>query len=146
VSAPQDPPPLRIPPPDTVRRAAFLVLVEAAGLLVLSVAGVVSGWNAPETSLGRLAAQTGYYVVLAVLVGACALALLDGRRWGRTPALLLQVVMIAIGVWLIAPSGRWFWGPVVIAFGVAAGSQLLSRSANAWIEKFPTPFGPEPGR
>ncbi|GAA1997972.1 hypothetical protein JL107_11215 [Nakamurella flavida] len=146
MSAPLDPPPLRIPPPDSVRRGAWLVLLEAAGLLVLAVAGVVSGWGDAETSFGRLAAQTGYYVVLAVLVGACALALLDGRRWGRTPAFLVQVVMVLIGVWLIVPSQRWFWGPVVIALGVVTGTQLLSRSANAWIERFPTPFGPEPRR
>lgn len=124
----------------------MLVLVEAAGLVVLAVAGVISGWGAAQTSVGRLAAQTGYYLVLAVLVGACAVALLQGRRWGRTPALLVQVVMVAIGVWLIVPSGRWFWGPAVIALGVATGAHLLSRSANAWIERFPTPFGPEPGR
>lgn len=146
MSAPQDPPPLRIPPPDTVRRAAYLVLAEAAGLLVLSVTGLISGWGAPETSVGRLAAQTGYYVVLAVLIGACALALLGGRRWGRTPAFLVQVVLVLVGVWLIVPSERLFWGPVVIVLGVVTGAQLLSRSANAWIERFPTPFGPEPGR
>ena len=139
-----DPPPISIPPPRPVRVAAVLVLLEALGLAVLAGVNLVSGLS-ESLSVGRTLAQAAYYLVLAAAVACCAAGLLCGRRWARTPSLVAQVVVSAIGVWLIAPSGQLLWGPVLVLAGGAGAALLLSRPANAWISRFPLPFA-EPDR
>ncbi len=134
-----DPPPISIPPPRPVVVAAVLVLVEAVGLLFLAGTTLVSGL-AEDIAVGRTLAQTGYYVVLAALLALCAGAVLRGRRWGRTPCLVTQIVLVLIGVWLIAPSGQFGWGIGLIALGGVSGYLLISKPANAWINRFPLPF------
>lgn len=139
VSVPADPPPISIPPPQPVKVAGVLVLIEGVGLLVLAAATLVSGLS-EGIAVGRTLAQTGYYVVIALLLAAGANGLLRGRRWGRTPCLVAQVVLVLIGIWLIAPSGQYGWGFGLIALGGVTGYLLVSRPANAWINRFPLPF------
>ncbi len=139
-----DPPPISIPPPAAVRVAAVLVLVEALGLVVLAGVNLVSGLR-EGLAVGRTLAQVGYYLVLAAALAFCASGLLRGRRWGRTPSLVAQVVTVAIGVWLIAPSGQLLWGALLVLVGLAGAVLLLSKPANAWVNRFPLPFA-EPDR
>jgi hypothetical protein len=136
---PADPPPVVIPPPRPVVVAAAVVLVEALGLVVLALTTLVSGLN-ENIAIGRTLAQTAYYLVLAVLLAASALALLRGRRWGRTPALVAQAVLLLIGIWLIAPSAQYIVGGVLVVLACLAGYLLLSRPATAWVNRFPLPF------
>ena len=138
-----DPPPITIPPPRPVQIAGILVLLEAVGLLVLAGATLVSGLT-EDIAVGRTLAQTAYYVVLALALAACAGGVLRGRRWGRTPCLIVQIVLLAIGVWLIAPSGQIGWGIALIVIAGVTGYLLVSKPANAWINRFPLPFSGEP--
>ncbi len=131
--------PIIIPPPRPVVIAAWLVMLESAGLVVLAVATLVSGLG-EGIAVGRTLAQTAYYLVLAVLLVACATAVLRGRRWGRTPCLVVQVVIFAIGVWLIAPSARYGAGVALVVLAGVTGYLLLSKAASAWISRFPVPF------
>ncbi len=71
--------------------------------------------------------------------------MLRGRRWGRTPCLVVQIVLVLIGVWLVAPSGQFGWGIALIVLGGVTGYLLVSKPANAWINRFPLPFA-EPDR
>lgn len=144
VTTEPDPPPISIPPPRPVVVAAYLVMVEAAGLVVLSGVNLVSGLS-ENLSVGRTLAQVAYYLVLAAALAFCAGGLLRGRRWARTPGLMAQLVVLAIGVWLIAPSGQYLWGPLLVLVGTSGAALLLSRPANAWISRFPLPFA-EPDR
>jgi hypothetical protein len=139
VSVPADPPPISIPPPRSVAVAGVLVLVEAAGLIVLAVTTVISGLSTGG-SLGRTVAQGGYYVLLAGLLALCATAVLRGRRWGRTPCLLAQLIAIGVGIYLALPSGRVVLGVLLIAFAGATGYLLINRIATDWVNRFPLPF------
>jgi cell division protein FtsW (lipid II flippase) len=139
-----DPPPISIPPPRPVLLAAVLVLLEAVGLLALAVATLVSGLT-EDIAIGRTLAQFAYYVVLAALLVLCAGAVLRGRRWGRTPCLVVQVVLVLIGVWMVAPSGQYGWGITLIALGGVTAYLLVNKPASAWINRFPLPFA-EPDR
>jgi hypothetical protein len=139
VSVPADPPPISIPPPRPVVIAGYLVVLEALGVLVLAVVNVASGISS-DSPIGRTLAQGAYYVVLALLLLACASGVLRGRRWGRTPSLIAQIVLVAVGVWLIAPSGQFGWGIALVVLGGITGYLLVSKAANAWTNKFPLPF------
>ena len=123
--------------------AAAAVLVEAVGLLALAIATLVSGLT-EDIAIGRTLAQTAYYVVLSALLVLCAGAVLRGRRWGRTPCLVVQVVLVLIGVWMVAPSGQYGWGITLIALGGVTAYLLVNKPASAWINRFPLPFaGPD---
>lgn len=129
-----------IPPPGTVRVAAILVALQGLGLLVLAGMTLSSGL-AHDAAVPQLAAQTAYFVVLGAAVILVASGLLRGRRWGRSPAIVVQVVVIAVGMWLAFPSGQLGRGLALIAMGAAALGLLFSPHANHWIRQFPTPFG-----
>ena len=122
--------------------AGVLVLLEAVGLFVLAGSTLVSGLT-EDIAVGRTLAQTAYYVALALALAACASGVLRGRRWGRTPCLIVQVMLVAIGVWLIAPSGQFGWGIGLVVVGGVTGYLLVSKPANAWINRFPLPFAGE---
>ena len=119
--------------------AGVLVLVEAVGLVVLAVTTLISGLT-EDIAVGRTLAQTGYYIVLALLFAVCAAAILRGRRWGRTPCLVVQAVLLLIAIWLIAPSGQYAVGIGLLVLAAVTGYLLLSKPANAWINRFPLPF------
>src|SRR6478735_6284279 len=70
VSVPVDPRPVVI--------AGLLVVIEAVGVLVLAVVNVLSGLSS-DSPIGRNLAQGAYYVVLALLLLACASGVLRGR-------------------------------------------------------------------
>lgn len=140
---PPDPPtdgPVSIPPPPAVRIAAILVAVQGLGLVVLAVATLFSG-IAHRADTAQLGAQVGYFVILGGALVLVAGGLLRGRRWARTPALVAQVVVIAVGMWMAFPSARLSQGLSVIGIGVLTFGLLVSPRANHWIKQFPTPFG-----
>ncbi|MTD12997.1 hypothetical protein GIS00_03430 [Nakamurella sp. YIM 132087] len=142
---PVDPPPVSIPPPTPVRIAGVSVLVQAAAVVVLAVIMVISGLG-NDADVGQLLAQGAYFVVLALAMAVCAAGLLRGRRWGRTPVIVLQIIVGAIGFYLAVPSGQLLPGLGLIVLAVATGGLLLTKQANDWISRFPSLFGPEPGR
>lgn len=114
-------------------------------MVVLATVVVVSGFS-NSAAVGQLLAQTAYYLVLAVAMGCCGVALLHGRRWGRTPTIVVQIILAAVGYWLAVPSGRVGWGVALMVLAGVTGGLLLTRPANDWISRFPALFGPEPDR
>lgn len=128
-----------ITPPPAIRWASILVAVQAAGLLVLAGFTVASGLSHDAHQV-QLFAQLGYFVVVALLLAAVATGLSRGRRWSRTPAIVVQIVVIAIGFWMAAPSGRITWGLGLIGMGVLTGALLIGRAGTAWIKSFPPLF------
>ncbi len=137
--------PVTIPPPASVRVAAALVALQGLGLWVLTGLMVASG-IAHHARGVQLAAQSAYFLVLGALLGLVAAGLLRGRRWARTPAVVAQLVIVAVGMWMAFPSGRLRWGIGLMVLGVVTGGMLVSPVANFWIRQFPRPFGPAPDR
>ncbi len=118
-----------------------MVGLQGLGLLVVAVVAVVSG-SSSHAAVGEMLAQAGYFLILAVLLAVVAGALIKGRRWGRTPAIVIQIIAVAIGFWLAVPSGQWPWGVALMLVAIVAGVLLVSPPANDWINRFPPMFGP----
>ena len=79
-------------------------------------------------------------MVLAALLALCASAVLRGRRWGRTPCLVVQIVLVADRRLAGRPERAVRLGDRVDRLGGVAGYLLVSKPANAWINRFPLPF------
>ena len=123
----------------------MLICVEAVGVVVLAVLIVRSGLR-NSAATGQLLAQAAFFVVCAAAMVICGLSLIGGRRWGRTPTIVVQIVVVATGYYLAVPSGRPGWGIALVVFAAVTGGLLLTKPANEWISRFPNLFGPEPRR
>lgn len=128
-----------------MRIAAVLVALQGAGLVVLAGMTLFSG-IAHGANTAQLGAQVAYFVILGGLLVLVCAGLLRGRRWARTPALVAEVVVFAVGMWMAFPSARLAPGLAIMALGAANFVMLVTPSANHWIRQFPTPFGIGEGR
>ena len=111
--------------PATLRVAAVVQAAEAALVLAATVlAGI-------DTAAGR-SYQTGSGIALTVIGAASAAALAvvavglaRARRWSRTPALLTQLFVGIVGIYLLQAS-RLDWGVLSVVLAVAGFAALLS--------------------
>ena len=143
VSTPVDPPPVSIPPPTSVRAAAWVAVAQSVIVVVVAVGVIVARQDA---DLKWALATAAYFVVLAVLIGAVGRGLLQGRRWARTPAIVVQIIFALTGFYLAVPSARVLPGIALIAIGAGTLALLLGKASNDWIRRFPSLFGPAPDR
>lgn len=132
--------PVTIPPPGTVRAAAVLVALQGLGLVILAGLTLASGVH-HHASGAQLGAQVAYFAILGAALMFVASGLLRGRRWARTPALVVQVVVFAVGMWMAFPSARLPQGLALLGVAALAFGLLVSPRANHWIKLFPAPFG-----
>jgi hypothetical protein len=131
---PDVPPPDRVSPPTAVRVAGFLIGVQGlfgggfAGYLVIRSG---SGSLGPTAVLGE--ATTFLLVGLALL--AIGAGLLRGRPWARTPAIVVQLLLLPAVYSLIGPSRQVAAGLVAGVVVLAALVSLLGEPARRWSER-----------
>ena len=111
--------------PATLRAAAVVQAAEAALVLAATVlAGI-------DTAAGR-SYQVGSGIALTVIGAASAAALAvvaaglaRARRWSRTPALLTQLFVGIVGIYLLQ-ANRLDWGVLSVVLAVAGFAALLA--------------------
>jgi hypothetical protein len=110
--------------PASLLAAAIVQAIEAAGVLVAAIlAGV-------DTSSGKsYHADSGIALTLIGIATAVALAyvtsgLARARRWSRTPALLTQLFVGIVGIYLVQ-GHRYDWGVPAVVLAVAGFAALL---------------------
>jgi len=123
--------------------AAVVQAAEAAGVLAASIlAGI-------DASAGRAYhADSGIALTLigagtAVALAAVAAGLARARRWSRTPAMLTQLFVGIVGIYLVQ-GHRYEWGGPAIALAVAGFVALFvppSMHALAGGPQAPAPRG-----
>jgi hypothetical protein len=102
--------------------------VQAAEAALVLAATVLAGI---DTAAGR-SYQTGSGIALtligaasAVALAAVAAGLARARRWSRTPALLTQLFVGIVGIYLLQ-ANRLDWGVLSVVLAVAGFAALLS--------------------
>jgi hypothetical protein len=130
--------------PTTLRVAAAVQLAEAVLVLVATVlAGV-------DAATGR-SYHVSSGIALTLIGAACALALAwvaagvaRGRPWSRTPALLTQLFVGIVGIYLLQ-AHRLDWGAVSVALAVAGFAALLAPPSLRALASAPRPGGKPSG-
>lgn len=120
-----------VTPPKQVRFAAAVVGLQGALGLAFAVAllvRTVGGVDRVTDVLGEAA----YFTVLGGGVLLAGVALWLGHRWARTPALVLQVLLVGVAWYASGPSGRPEFGVPVGLVCLVAGAALLSAAARQW--------------
>jgi hypothetical protein len=110
--------------PLSVSLAAAVQAIESAGVLVAAVfAGIAAAQGKSYQSSSGIALTVigaGTAIVLALV----ALGLARVRRWSRTPALLTQLFVGIVGIYLVQGHRYWLGGPA-LALSVAGLVLLL---------------------
>lgn len=128
--------PVRDDAPPQVRVAGGIVGLQG---LVGLVFAVVIGVGAAQSQLGLQAvlAETGYFAILGVALVAVGGGLVTSHRWARTPAIVMQLLLLPVVYSLIGPSQQLLLG---IGCGIvvfAAFMLLISEPSRVWSMGLP---------
>jgi hypothetical protein len=111
--------------------------VEAAGVCAASVLSAIdtATGKSYELSSGIALTLIGFATVVAMACVAVGLA--HGRSWSWTPAMLIQVFALIIGIYLLQ-SHRYDWGAPAVIIPVAAAVFLLLPRSLTTFRRGPT--------
>jgi peptidoglycan/LPS O-acetylase OafA/YrhL len=124
--------PASAPTPSTVRRAGALVTLEGAAAVGFAIFLVVRGLLGYDQSVTSGYGTALWFAILGGAVLAAGIGLLLGQRWGRTIALMAQLLLLPV-TWYVLTSHRWVWGVVLGVVVVAALVMLFAGSTSRWM-------------
>jgi peptidoglycan/LPS O-acetylase OafA/YrhL len=104
--------------------AAGALMAEAAGVCVASVLSGIDTASGKSYQLGSGIALTviGFATVVAFAVVAVGLA--KARSWSWTPAMLIQLFALIVGIYLLQ-GHRYEWGVPAVALALGSAVVLL---------------------
>ncbi|GAA1841361.1 hypothetical protein [Asanoa iriomotensis] len=113
------------PAPTTLRAAVWLLFAEAAGMVVLTAYlayEVLTADAVDTTSALLLTAFAAFGALVLFLIGR---ALGQGRAGARGPAIVLQLMLCAVGYYMIQGGLAWL-GVLLIALGLLLCGLMLA--------------------
>lgn len=117
--------------PRPVRIAGVLVGLQGLTGLAFAVALVVRAVTQVEHP-GSVLAEAGYFLLISGGVLAAAIGLVRGRRWARTPAVVVQLLLLGVSWYVFGGSGQQLTGVLLALFCVAVLVLLFTGRARAW--------------
>jgi Ca2+/Na+ antiporter len=118
-------------PPAPVRAAGVLVALQAVAGAAFSAALVVRS-GGTDLGTGAVLGEAGFFLVVAVAVAAVAAGLVRGRRWARTPALVVQLLLLPVVYSLLGPSRQVLLGLACGALVFATFMLLINERSRLW--------------
>jgi hypothetical protein len=119
--------------------------VQAADAAIVGAASVLAGVDAATGKSYQLASGIALTVIglgTAAALAVIAVGLARGRRWSRTPALLTQLFVGIVGIYLVQ-GHRYAWGVPALVLAVAGFAGVLAPpSLRALTSRRPAPPGP----
>ncbi len=130
---PQQPRPVA---PPSVRQAAVLVAVEAAGFLLLAAVLLWLTLTSDPDSVPRALAEVVLAGLAAALLGAAASGLRRLAGWARGPVVAVQILLAASGFVAAFQAGRPEIGVPVLALAAGVLYLLLTPEARlAYLDR-----------
>ena len=111
--------------PATLRAAAVVQAAESAMVLVATILVGIDTAAGRSYHQNSAIALTVIGVVCAAALALVAAGLARARRWSRTPALLTQLFVGIVGIYLLQ-SHRLDWGVVSVVLAAAGFAALLA--------------------
>ena len=125
-------------PPPQIRVAGVLVGLQGVGALVFAF---LVGIQESMLPLGSVLGEVGYFVVIGIALAFIGAALATGRRGARTPAIVIQLLLLPVVYSLIGPSRQLVLGVAAGIYVVATFLLLISERSRAWAT---APYSREP--
>lgn len=118
--------------PLAVRVAGVVVAgqgLTGIGFAVALVFRLAGGAGGPGNNVLGTA---GYFAVLGFGVAFAGLALAAGRRAARTPAVVVQLVLLGVAWYTVSGSGQWLVGLLAAAMSVAVLVLVFIGPSRRW--------------
>jgi hypothetical protein len=117
--------------------AAAAQAAEAALVLVASVLSAVDTARGQSYQLGSGIALTVIGFGTALALGWVAVGLARARLWSRTPALMTQLFVLIVGIYLLQ-SHRLDWGTIAVVVAVIGFAGLLVPQSQHLLRREPS--------
>jgi hypothetical protein len=119
--------------PLTVRAAGIIVVLQGLTGVGFAIAVLVRALGGNSTPGNNLYGEAGYFAVLGALVAVAGTGLILGKRWGRTPAIVIELLLLGVAYYAGGPSGRPEFGIPVALVGVLVLVLLFVAPSRAWF-------------
>jgi uncharacterized membrane protein YgcG len=129
--------------PPSLLGAAGVQAADAAIVLVATVLAGVDTATGQSYQVGSGIALTLIGLATAAALSAVALGLARVRKWSRTPALLTQLFVGIVGIYLVQ-SQRYEWGVPCLVLAVAGFAALLAPASLRALTRHPSAAGSGP--
>ncbi|MEV0713962.1 hypothetical protein [Asanoa sp. NPDC050611] len=113
------------PAPTTLRAAVWLLFAQAAGMVVLTAYLGYEVLTADATDITSALLLTVFAAFGAVALFLLGRALGHGRAGARGPAIVLQLMLCAVGYYMIQGGLAWL-GVVLIALGLGLCALMIA--------------------
>lgn len=121
--------------PLPLRAAAVLVIVEGLTLVGIAVFFVVEIFVASPEDIGAALVTAASALAAGVALVAVARQLALGKRWARSPVVVLELLLIPTGSTLTFQSGQPEYGVPLLAVALAILGLLATPDARAPFEE-----------
>jgi len=117
------------PTPSTLRAAVWLLFVQAAGMVALTLYLGYESATADSVALTSALLLTVFAALGAVALFFLGRILGQGRAGARGPAIVLQLMLCAVGYYMIQGGLAWL-GVLLIALGLLVCGLLVAPASN----------------
>jgi hypothetical protein len=118
--------------PPTVRGAGILVGLQGLAGVAFAVALLVRAFGGGSTAGNNLFGEAGYFVVLGGGVVVVGVALLLGKHGARSPAVVVELLLLGVAWYAAGPSGRPEIGAPVGVLCVVVLYLLFTARSREW--------------
>lgn len=117
--------------PAAVRVAGVLTSLQGLAGIAFAVALVVRAFGGAE-STGKVLGEAGYFIVLCSGVLAAGIGLVLGKRWARTPSIVVQLLLLGVAWYMYGPSGQQLVGSLIGIYVVVVIVLLFTNPVRHW--------------
>jgi hypothetical protein len=121
-----------LPAPRAVRLVGVIVAVQGLAGLVFAIAVLIRAFHVDPHGAMALYGEFGFFLIAAAGILAVAAGLLLGYRWSRTPAAVLQLLLVLVAWYALGPTKLVVPAVITVVLCVAALVLLFTAPARAW--------------
>jgi hypothetical protein len=109
----------------TLRSAVWLVLLQAAGLALLTLFLVYLDLTAKSATVAMALSTTAYIALMTAAFAFVGISLARRKRWARGPAIVIELLQVPIGYTMLT-NGLPAVGAPVLILGLLGAGLLLA--------------------
>lgn len=120
--------------PRSVRVAGWLGLTEGGIGLIIAVVLIIREANGVHNDAVSGYGTAAWFIIFGGIVALAGWFLKDGRRWGRGPVAMTNMILVLVSVYMFS-SGRIDLGLPTALVGIAGLAMLFNADAVDWAAR-----------
>lgn len=130
--------------PPTIRWGGIIALIQSGIGLAYAfflIYREMTGQEDPSIVYASAEANTwvgygtaGFFIIIFGTVFAGALNMMRGRKWGRGPIIMLNIIFFPVAYYMFS-EGRYLWAAIVAFSAVACMAMLFNARSVHWMDE-----------